>query len=406
MDDDKQNDPEKPEDKSRKRTPPTIDLKAASVSERASSSNEASPPEPTTTSSSSADPSADTARASWRDRLDSARAFRSLSSASVLPIIVAALSGALAAILVIGAAWLIPSKDGTSRIAAKLPQSGGGVTGKSDMESRLAKIETRVSNAGSAPAALDPAVIARIDAMEKSLTALRDDIKSRGEKTEAAIGELKSAPRETSAAPDLAPLEERLAKIERATIALTGEIAAPPKPTPEDLRLRRIASATMLDATVRQGEPYSVALAAAKSSANNASTLKALDEFAATGIPSANSLSRELAALLPKLMTKTEPAPVASGNILDRLQSSAANLVRIERTDAMPSAIASTLKRASDAAQRDDVATASRELKSLPVAERAPVQAWLDKVDARDAALAASRQFATDAIAALSKPAQ
>jgi hypothetical protein len=161
----------------------------------------------------------------------------------------------------------------------------------------------------------------------------------------------------------------------------------------------------MLDATVRQGEPYSVALAAAKSTADDASLLNPLDEFAATGIPSVNLLGRELMALLPKLSPKPEVAP-AAGSILDRFQKSASALVRIERTDATPSAMASTLKRASEAAQRDDVATASRELKSLSVAERAPVQAWLDKVDARDAALAASRQFATNAMAALSKPAQ
>jgi hypothetical protein len=39
-------------------------------------------------------------------------------------------------------------------------------------------------------------------------------------------------------------------------------------------------------------------------------------------------------------------------------------------------------------------------------ADRAPAQAWLDRADARDAALAASRRFADDAMAALAKPAQ
>ena len=42
-----------------------------------------------------------------------------------------------------------------------------------------------------------------------------------------------------------------------------------------------------------------------------------------------------------------------------------------------------------------------------PSAEpRAAAQGWIDKANARDAALATSRQFATDAMAALAKPAQ
>jgi hypothetical protein len=45
-------------------------------------------------------------------------------------------------------------------------------------------------------------------------------------------------------------------------------------------------------------------------------------------------------------------------------------------------------------------------LKTLSPEDRAGAQDWLDKVDARDAALAASRQFAADAMAALAKPAQ
>jgi hypothetical protein len=45
-------------------------------------------------------------------------------------------------------------------------------------------------------------------------------------------------------------------------------------------------------------------------------------------------------------------------------------------------------------------------LKTLPEADRAPAQAWLDKANARDAALAASRKFADDAMTNLVKPAQ
>jgi hypothetical protein len=58
------------------------------------------------------------------------------------------------------------------------------------------------------------------------------------------------------------------------------------------------------------------------------------------------------------------------------------------------------------AALRNDSNEARRELKTLEPADRAAAQAWLERADARDAALAASRQFAADAMAVLAKPAQ
>jgi hypothetical protein len=45
-------------------------------------------------------------------------------------------------------------------------------------------------------------------------------------------------------------------------------------------------------------------------------------------------------------------------------------------------------------------------LNTLSATDRAPAQAWLDKADARDAALAASRQFAADAMTVLARPGQ
>ena len=57
------------------------------------------------------------------------------------------------------------------------------------------------------------------------------------------------------------------------------------------------------------------------------------------------------------------------------------------------------------AALRNDSTEARRELNTLPSADRAAAQSWIDKTDARDAALAASRQFAADAMTALAKPA-
>jgi len=163
----------------------------------------------------------------------------------------------------------------------------------------------------------------------------------------------------------------------------------------------------LLDVLVRSGDPYPVALAAAKSLAPDTKALKPLDDFAAKGVPSAAKLSGELLALVPKLSSTLPPDNATTGSgIVERLQAGAAKLVRIERTDTVGSDRGAVLARATKAALRNDSNEARRELMTLAPADRADAQSWLDMADARDAALAASRQFAADAMAAFAKPAQ
>ena len=171
--------------------------------------------------------------------------------------------------------------------------------------------------------------------------------------------------------------------------------------------LRRVVAAALLDVMVRIGDPYSAALDAAKPLAPNPDALNPLDQFAAKGVPSAAKLSSELLTLVPKLLPAVQQESVTSGTgIVERLQAGAAKLVRIERTDTSGSDRGAVVARITAAALRNDLAEARRELNTLAPADRAAAQAWLDKADARDAALAASRQFAADAMTALAKPAQ
>ena len=161
---------------------------------------------------------------------------------------------------------------------------------------------------------------------------------------------------------------------------------------------------TLLDVLVRIGDPYPAALTAAKSLADNPDQLKPLEGFAAAGVPTANALSRELLILVPKLSPPAQDTTTGAG-LVDRLQAGAAKLVRIERTDAVGTDRGAVIARATAAALRNEFAEARRELKTLPPEDRTAAQAWLDRADARDAALAASRQFAAAAMAALAKPA-
>ncbi len=167
-----------------------------------------------------------------------------------------------------------------------------------------------------------------------------------------------------------------------------------------------MVAAALLDVAVRAGEPYAAVLSAARPFAANAEALKPLEAFAATGVPNVNGLNRELLALLPKLSPAPDNSTTGLG-IVDRLQAGAARLVRIERTDAVAgNDRGAIVARVTVAALRNDLGEARRELNTLAPADRAAAQAWIDKAEARDAALAASRQFAANAMAALGKPAQ
>ena len=278
------------------------------------------------------------------------------------------------------------------------------------LSARVASVESKAATpAVAAPAVPDPALAAQIGALEKSVATLRDELaaaRAQSEKVAAAVNDVKSAPRETPPPPDLSAINERLAKIEAAAKTLSAETAQRNAAPVDDPQLRRVVAASLLDVSVRAGEPYAAALSAAKPFAANADALKPLDGFATTGVPNTNTLNRELLALLPKLSPPQENSTTGSG-IVDRLQAGAARLVRIERTDAVAGNDRNAIvSRVTAAAMRNDIAEARRELKTLAPADRAVAQAWIDKADARDAALAASRQFAADAMGAFTKPAQ
>jgi hypothetical protein len=297
-----------------------------------------------------------------------------------------------------------------SKAAAPAPPPQVDSAALDALTARIATVESKAAAPPAAAAAApDPALAAHVDALEKSVATLRDELAAadaRSQQLASGLEAVKSAPRETPPPPDLSAINNRLAQIEAAAKTLSAEAAQRNATPRDDVPLRRVVAASLLDVSVRAGEPYAAALAAAKPLAANADALKPLDVFAATGVPSTNVLNRELLALLPKLSPAQENSTTGSG-IVDRLQAGAARLVRIERTDAITGNDRNAIvARVTAAALRNDIAEARRELKTLAPADRAAAQSWIDKADARDAALNASRQFAADAMAALAKPAQ
>jgi len=360
-----------------RRAPPTIDLEATEVSGETPSAGAAAEP----------------------PKSSSPGGARSALSSAMIP----ALSGACAAALVLGVAWLSGWPGEAPAPAAPAVNSAA----VDDLAARIAGLESKTARP--VAAAPDPAQAARVEGLEKSLAALRADLASQraqSEKLASAINDLKSAPRESAGAPDLSAITERIAGLERAARAQDSAIAQGNAKPADDVPLRRIVAAALLDVLVRVGDPYPAALAAAKSLAPDPGALKPLDGFAEKGVPNAAALSRELLALVPKLSPPAPDLATTGSGLVERLQAGAAKLVRIERTDAVGNSSGNVVARVTAAALRNDYQEARRELNSLPPADRAAAQGWIEKADARDAALAVSRQFAAGAMAALARPVQ
>jgi len=394
MVDDSREDSGPPGDAGRpRREPPTIDLTATDVSTTAQ----------------------DTAEA----KTEGAPPDEHIASPArpVSPWAIAPISGAVAAALVIAVGWAL----GWPAVQAPPPAVQLNAGAIDDLTMRIAGLESKAGKPA-APVA-DSAAAARMDAIEKSVAALRSDLAAarvQTEKLASAVNDAKAAPRDAATgAVDLSAVNERLAQIERAAKAQETEIAgikaaevksaetksAASKPA-DDVALRRVVAASLLDVSVRHGDPYASQLAAARSLAPNADALKPLDTFAASGVPNAAALCRELITIVPRLTPKAAETETTGSGVIDRLQAGAAKLVRVQRADAVGNDRGSIVARVTAAALRNDLNEARRELNTLAAPDRVAAQEWLGKADARDAALAASRKYAGDAMAALAQASQ
>ncbi len=399
-----------PESGRAKRTPPTIDLEATEVSTQPQDVAGEPEAQPTAEQAKSEQPSVEEAKfeearfEEAKPEPERAEAQAAVAPAAVSPWVVAPFSGAVAAAVVIGVGWMLGWP------AVQAPPAAPQVTSATvdALSGRVAAVEAKAGK----PAA-DPAIVGRIDALEKSVGSLRSDIanlRAQSDKTASALNDAKSTPRDAAGSSDLAALSDRISQIERAStnaraeLAQQGEKIADAK-VMDDKPLRYVVAASLLDVAVRHNDPYEAQLSAARSLATKPELLKPLDVFASAGIPTPVALSRELLNIVSKLAPPAETLGSSAG-IVERLQAGASKLVRIERTDGVGNDRGAIVARVTAAALRNDFVEARRELKTLPEADRAPAQAWLDKADARDAALAASRKFADDAMAGLAKPVQ
>jgi len=346
-------------------------------------------------------------------------------SGAISPWVIAPFSGAAAAALVLGVGWMLGWP------APKAPPPASAVV---ELKERLGRVEAEVASlaqqriaetefAGSksaeskpagegtavAPAAPDPATLARLDTIEKSLDGLRGALAGLRQQTSAAPA---SEPKDDGAT----ALHQRVDALTQALDAQRGEVAQLGRSLSEasaraarrgggDTGLRRVVATSLLDIAVRHGDPFATRLAAVRTIMGDPVELKPLEAFATSGIPSRDALCRELVEIVPKLAPPN--AEGSATGIVDRLQAGASKLVHVEHTGVTEgNDRGAIVSRVTHAALHNHFNIARNELKSLSEADRAPAQGWLDRADAREAALVASRKVADDAMAELAKSAQ
>jgi hypothetical protein len=296
-------------------------------------------------------------------------------------------------------------------LAARAPPPAADPKALDAVAGRVAKLEA----AGATPpqGASDPALAGRVAALEAQINALAETVGVLGRRNDEALSAAREARvRADAGAAEISELTQKPpaavdrsefeALANRVAAAERSEKAAEKAAESADRAVRLALAATALNAAVERGDAFAAELAAVKALGADPKLVSALEPFARSGVPTAAALARQFSELTPALSQAAEP-PSREG-VLGRLQANAEKLVRIRRVDEAPGSDAAAIVARSEAkAARGDLAGATAELGQLPPNARAPAEAWIKSVQARTAAIDASRRLAADALAGLSK---
>ena len=240
------------------------------------------------------------------------------------------------------------------------------------------------------------ALTARLTAVEAQTKALSGSVAALNTR----IDDIAVAAKGSVQHSDLDALTGRIAALEDSVKALSDSMAHRPA-SADDRAARGAVAAEALRAVVERGAPYQAELAAAKSFGADQNTVAALEPFAADGLPSAPELAHELSQITPALL-QASGAAAKDGSFIQRLERSAKSLVRVTPIDAPPSNEPSAIVAKLNAdAETADIADAVAQIARLPQSAQTLAEPWVQKVNARNAAIAAGRRIAADALAAL-----
>ena len=388
-------------DSSPRRRSPTIDLTAKEVE----------PETPSSTQESAADAAED--RTTHKEPPGEPNHSNFL--ARVSPYAVGALVGAVVLGAIMAGFWMVGVFPPQQTAAAPGAQ-GAKVASTAEISSRLDKIQQELQ----APRA-DQALAARVAAAEAQTKSLGDSLAALGRRLDevaaasqsafaqaktaaaAATDAMKNATRTGVEQSDIDAINNRIAALESTMKSLSTD--AQRTSSADDRAARLTVAAEALRAAVDRGAPYQAELALAQALGADQTATAPLEPFAADGLPNAAALAHEFALLTPSLLQASGAAPRES-SFLGNLEAHAQKLVRITPIEAPAGDDpASVIARINIDAARGDIAAALAGIARLSESARALAASWVKKAEAREAASAASRRIAADALAAIGRPA-
>jgi hypothetical protein len=302
------------------------------------------------------------------------------------PHVIGAGIGALVMAIILVGLWL----------AGVVPSLNGSLAGTNNtangISAQLDKIQAELQ--AQPPQA---ALASRLTAVEAQTKALGDSLAALNHRLDEVAVAAKSSVQHN----DIDALATRVAALEDNVKTLSENIAH--RPASADDRVARTAvAAEALRAGVERGAPYQAELAAMKTLGVDQTATAPLEPSAADGIPGTAALAHELSLLTPALL-QASGAASKDGSFIERLERSAKSIVRVTPIDAPPSNEPSAIiARLNADAERTDIADAVAEISRLPQSAQTLAEPWLQKVNARNAAIAAGRRIAADALAVLS----
>ena len=339
-----------------------------------------------------------------------------------------ALLGAVATAAIVGGVWLagfIPTRNAAAPAGAMSETSPPTHSpADADVAARLDKIERAIL--GQRP---EPAIANRIAAVEEQTKSLGNSVAALGGRIDEIASASQSAVKQADAAHaaaeaatsasqatnqtmsqnsaprgNIEALADRVVTLENAVKTFTAATESAPETDDRPARLSLAAEA--LRAAVERGAAYKGELAAVQALGVDRKATAPLEPFAGKGVPSAGALSRELAGLTPALQDAAEPA-ATDATFLERLKANAQKLVRITPAGAPPgNDPADIIARIKFDAAHGDIDAAVADINQLPDRAKTVAADWIKKAESRGATMAASRQIAADALAALSKPSE
>lgn len=396
------------------RPPPTIELTATEVEQPSAAKAERTaygdPEKPESSSAQAESQDASEPRATPSGR------------GPLLGHIISAVIGAVAAAAILVGLWLFGFTFAHDVINSQVAtQDTGSNAANAEISARLGKIERALQAPKLDTANVPPALGNRLSAVETQTKMLSDSAAALNHRIDEIATTAQTAQKQaaTSAASaedaaknagqagaqrdNLDTLTTRIAALESAVKELTEKTAHPTIGIDQAVRLSVAAQA--LRTAVEAGVPYQSELKAVQSLRAPSSATAPLEPFAATGLPPAETLARELAALVPVLRAAANPSS-GDATLLDKLKANAQKLVHITPVDAPPgNDPTSVITRIDIDANRADIGAALKDIAALPGPLKSLAADWAKTAQAREGALAASRNISADALAALSKPA-